>query len=139
MTLGFTSGSNQSEPGLNFAFNLDDEYSISTLAEYVQGGFGNTAAIVFKARSFECHHETDNFNQMIFCGLDAVRPFYAITPVPYGSEEDDHMDAIRDNNEGEEPHQWYWRLIGVDSIPIDGEMCGFWDLIADIEKKFGAA
>jgi len=99
--LGHTSGKQQPTVGVNFAFLVDDDYSIMTLAGF-DFGIEVGAAVIFQADAVRMLHATDQFYQAAFWGPSVSSPIHAIYPL--------ESPAFT------EPHEWQWA--GADGVPM---------------------
>ncbi len=101
--LGHTSGKYHVEPGLNFAFFPEDDYSIMAMAGY---DFGEDveAVVIFQADAVRMQHMEDVFYQAAFWGPHARGPFQVLI----ACSEDEDL----------EPHERRWFIEGREEKTI---------------------
>jgi hypothetical protein len=101
--LGHTSGKSHTTAGVNFAFPVDDDYSIMCLSGF-DFGLEIDAAVIFQADAVRMMHSTDQFYQAAFWGPDAQGPFLVIWPASHEA----HL----------EPHEWAWTDGKARALPL---------------------
>lgn len=108
----YTNGVDFSEPGYNFSIDITDENDID------YWGVNAHEAVIFRAAGVATGHY-DGFNQTIFWGEDAVRPFYVIKCV------DDTMGSPADHD---------FKIIQIDGTTVDGFESPLYDVLDYIEN-----
>lgn len=101
--LGHTSGKSHATAGVNFAFPVNDDYSIMCLSGF-DFGLEIEAAVIFQADAVRMMHSTDQFYQAAFWGADVQGPFRVIRPVAREA----HL----------EPHEWAWTDGQEPALPL---------------------
>ena len=108
--VAFSHGAGSRRPGYNFAFEADDEFSVSTASEYATFGGDKDRAVLFRSAGVGCRFVTDDFNQVVFWGPAAAAPFVLLS-----------ADAGAEENRGLEPHRWAWTARLPDGTDLRGE------------------
>jgi hypothetical protein len=109
--LHLTYGSDYNTAGINFGFDVADDYSIMTLSETTMSMM-TEAAVVFQADGVEMYHY-DGWNQVAFWGDGARGPFFVLDLV-YDDDDLDEYDGDL------EPHERVWKLVARNGTKIDG-------------------